>query len=321
MKLMPSIWQRFLKILKRLVPFLLIFLLGGGSAYDQSLATGHLSLENLPEISLEGVHSLMVIAPHPDDETLGPGGLIQAALAHKINVHIVVVTNGDGQEIAPAAMGMDLIPKTSDFVAIGKRRQAESITALEKLGLTASDVSYLSYPDRGIKPIWLASWNTECPYYSSYTKTTHSPYPNTYDAHATYCGSDVLYDLQAIITAQKPDLLVMPHPDDQHPDHLAVSNFTRLAVALVSQADSTYHPSLLGYLVHFGYYPEPRGDHPDKSLLPPVPLMGVNYSWVRLDLTPQEEQIKITAVEDYSSQIHLMRDFLVSFDRPNELFM
>jgi LmbE family N-acetylglucosaminyl deacetylase len=247
--------------------------------------------------------------------------LIQAALARGINVHVVVVTNGDGQEIAPAALGMGVIPNTADFVAIGKRRQAESIAALEKLGLTAIDVSFLSYPDRGVKPMWMANWNVDCPYYSTYTKTTHSPYPNTFNPQATYCGWDVLHDLQAIIAAQKPDLLVLPHPDDQHPDHLAVSNFTRLAVALESISDVTYHPTLLGYLVHYGYFPEPRGHHPAKPLLPPVPLAGVDYTWVLYDLTPQEELTKIAAVGSYSSQIHLMEDFLVSFDRPDEPFM
>jgi hypothetical protein len=42
---------------------------------------------------------------------------------------------------------------------------------------------------------------------------------------------------------------------------------------------------------------------------------------VRYDLTSQQEQTKIAAVADYSSQIRLIEDFLVSFDRPNELFM
>jgi hypothetical protein len=47
----------------------------------------------------------------------------------------------------------------------------------------------------------------------------------------------------------------------------------------------------------------------------------VDYTWVRYDLTPLEEIIKIAAVGSYISQIHLMEDFLVSFNRPDEPFM
>src|SRR5512135_927013 len=130
--------------MKRLIPILLIFLVGSSLVYDRSLATGHLVLENLPILSLQGVHSLLVVAPHPDDESLGPAGLIQQAIANGVDVNVVVVTNGDGQEIAPPALGMG-IPKTADFIAIGERRQQESLAALEKLGLIASHTFYLSY--------------------------------------------------------------------------------------------------------------------------------------------------------------------------------
>jgi LmbE family N-acetylglucosaminyl deacetylase len=314
--------HQIIKILKRItIPLLLIILVGAGLAYDRSLATPHLSLSNIPNLSLQGSHSLLVVAPHPDDETLGPGGLIQAALANGMSVHVVVVTNGDGQELAPAAAGMGVLPTTADFVLMGERRQQESIAALQKLGVNPSDIVYLSYPDRGIKPIWMADWNTQCPYYSSYTKSHSSPYPITYDPNATYCGWDILHDLQAIIRETKADLIVLPHPDDQHPDHLAVSNFTRMASALESLSDPTYHPTLLGYLVHYGYFPEPRGLHPIRSLLPPVPLSNTDYAWEKYSLTPQQELTKIAAINSYASQVKMMRSFLVSFDRVDEPFM
>ncbi len=307
--------------MKRLVPILLVFLMGSSLVYDRSQAAPKLSLADLPDISLDGAKNLLIVAPHPDDETLGPGGLIQAALAKGIQVYVVVVTNGDGQEIAPAALGMGVVPNTADFVKIGEQRQAESLKALQTLGVPAVNAFYLSYPDRGTYPMWQADWNTSCPYYSTYTKATQSPYPQTYNPNATYCGWDVLNDLHSIITNYKPDLVVMPHPDDQHPDHLAVSNFTRLAVALENQANPGYQPTMMGYLVHYGYFPEPRGYHPEKSLLPPIPLTRPDYLWERYTLSIQEEQTKVVAVAEYASQIHLMEDFLVSFDRTDEPFM
>jgi LmbE family N-acetylglucosaminyl deacetylase len=308
-------------VLKRLTPLLLIFLAGSTLIYNSYQTPTQPSVSDLPEITLADVHSLLVIAPHPDDETLGAGGLIQEALAQDIQVHVVVVTNGDGQEIAPVALGMEMVPDTADFVAIGERRQKESLAALQTLGLPQSDAIYLSYPDRGTKPMWLADWNSGCPYYSKYTKSTSSPYPLTYNPNATYCGWDILNDLQSIISTYKPDLVVVSHPDDQHPDHLAVSNFTRLAIALENQRDPAYMPTILGYLVHYANFPVPIGHHPAIPLLPPIPLADPEYQWERLDLTQQQEQTKVTAVAEYSSQMHLMENFLVSFNRPNELFM
>ncbi|MDN5925258.1 MAG: PIG-L family deacetylase, partial [Xanthomonadales bacterium] len=37
----------------------------------------------------------MVIAPHPDDESLATGGLLQQALAGTAAVKVVLVTDGD----------------------------------------------------------------------------------------------------------------------------------------------------------------------------------------------------------------------------------
>ena len=39
---------------------------------------------------------LMVFSPHPDDETLGAGGLIQWVLRMGGKVKVVFMTNGDG---------------------------------------------------------------------------------------------------------------------------------------------------------------------------------------------------------------------------------
>ena len=39
---------------------------------------------------------LMVFAPHPDDESLGAGGLIQRVLNSGGQVRVVFMTNGDG---------------------------------------------------------------------------------------------------------------------------------------------------------------------------------------------------------------------------------
>ena len=47
-------------------------------------------------IEVSHAERLVVVAPHPDDETLGAGGLMQRVLASGGSVRVVLVTAGDG---------------------------------------------------------------------------------------------------------------------------------------------------------------------------------------------------------------------------------
>src|SRR2546430_10087895 len=46
------------------------------------------------ELAVKRGERLLVLAPHPDDETLGAGGLIQRVLARGGTVRVVLVTAG-----------------------------------------------------------------------------------------------------------------------------------------------------------------------------------------------------------------------------------
>ncbi len=48
-----------------------------------------------PALDLSGAQRVLVIAPHPDDETLGCGGTL-AQLAPFADINVLLVTNGDG---------------------------------------------------------------------------------------------------------------------------------------------------------------------------------------------------------------------------------
>lgn len=84
-----------------------------------------------PELELAGARRALVIAPHPDDETLGCGGTL-ARLAPTCDIHVLLVTNGDG--------GGDLPPETSAI------RKQEMAAAVRTLGI-ANDVLHLDEPD------------------------------------------------------------------------------------------------------------------------------------------------------------------------------
>ncbi|SDQ69929.1 N-acetylglucosaminyl deacetylase, LmbE family [Curtobacterium sp. UNCCL20] len=92
-------------------------------------------------LSLEGVGSVVVVAPHPDDETLGAGGLIAAAADVGIPVHVVLVTRGEGSH--PDS------PTTSPE-ALRSIREDEFRRALRVLDPSAS-ATVLDVPDGGIR--------------------------------------------------------------------------------------------------------------------------------------------------------------------------
>ncbi|WP_432570343.1 PIG-L family deacetylase [Kineococcus sp. SYSU DK005] len=52
-------------------------------------------LGDLPVLELQGLAHLLVVAAHPDDETLGAGGLIARAAAAGARVDVVVATDGE----------------------------------------------------------------------------------------------------------------------------------------------------------------------------------------------------------------------------------
>ena len=276
----------------------------------------------LQALPLEGVRRLLVLAPHCDDETLGCGGLIQQALKRGAQVRVVMATNGDGSLFGTMEEFRRVYPRREDFVRMGALRQQESLAALSLLGVARERVSFLSYPDRGTPALWNSHWSASESYRSPYSGDDRSPYELTYNPRAVYCGEDSLADLQSVLAELQPDLIMLPHPNDMHPDHWGLSVFARLAVALQEKARPEFRPALYAYLVHRHDFPKPKGLLPAAELLPPKALwhMDPRVSWLRLDLSPKEVLLKEEAVFSYRSQIPLLRGLLESFIRRNELF-
>ncbi len=301
--------------------FIIIFLLAVFSiAYNSSMAFSEIHLSDMAPFPLEGARRLLIVAPHPDDETIGSGGLVQAALARGLQVRVVILTNGDGQALAPLALEGHLMTRPRDYISDGIRRQSESLSALSRLGLPAGDVYFLGYPDSQLSALWLNDWDKNCPLLGKRTHATSSPYPITFDPASLYCGSSLLNDLHDILNEYRPDLVIIPHPNDEHPDHRAASEFTMMAIALDESQNPGERLAVYGYLVHYGFYPRPRGWHRDRYLLPPTPLSGPGNSWYNLELSPEQIQTKEAAIRDYATQMRLLMTFLPSFVRRNEIY-
>jgi LmbE family N-acetylglucosaminyl deacetylase len=287
---------------------------------DQALAAGPSQ-----EMAAPGKGQRIVIfAPHPDDEVLGCGGLIQQALAHGAEVHVALMTNGDASELSLIFGERELSRKPQAFIALGRARQQESITALASIGLPADRIHFLSYPNNGLVALWRVDhWLRSSPYRSPYTRATASPYQRTFTPGATYCGEQVLSDVVALLERVKPTAVYVTHPQDIHPDHWATCAFVSYGLAMLAARRSdawVTQTRLYGYLIHWPRFPSPRRLRPRLPLAPPADIVSLRSTWLRLPLSPDETRRKLSAIKRYRSQLPSLDRLLLDFVRANELF-
>jgi LmbE family N-acetylglucosaminyl deacetylase len=81
---------------------------------------------------------LMLVLAHPDDESLGNGGMVAKYVAEGVEVHLVTATRGEQGWFGPE----DENPGPE---ALGRIREAELLQAAEVLGIR--EVSFLDYRD------------------------------------------------------------------------------------------------------------------------------------------------------------------------------
>jgi LmbE family N-acetylglucosaminyl deacetylase/GT2 family glycosyltransferase len=78
--------------------------------------------------------TLLVLAPHPDDEVIGCGGVVALHARENRRIHVVIVT--DGRASTPDADPAELV----------ERRRRESMAGLAEVGV--HDAEFLNLPDR-----------------------------------------------------------------------------------------------------------------------------------------------------------------------------
>lgn len=266
--------------------------------------------------------SLLIFAPHCDDEVLGAGGLMYQAVHNGCPVHVVVITNGDGFRIGVLRDFHKVTAVGSDFVNYGYMRQNETRTALGVLGLKPDHIAFLGYPDRGLLPMWTTNWTPDDPFRSHYTEQTVSPYADSPTPHATYCGEQVLSDIERQMEKVQPTDIYVTHPSDDHPDHAAASVFVRTALDRLRVKGEPWalKAHLHYYLVHRGDWPVPQGLNEGFPLPPPAQMVAGETSWQSLPLTRYQVMRKYAAIKRYKSQTEVTGRFLYSFARKNELF-
>ncbi len=85
--------------------------------------------------------NVLVVAPHPDDETLGCGGAI--ALLRSLGCKVQVLVISDGTLSHPHS-------RKYPAPALRALRESETLAAMSLLGVDASDVTFLGLPDGAI---------------------------------------------------------------------------------------------------------------------------------------------------------------------------
>ncbi|QNE38111.1 PIG-L family deacetylase [Hymenobacter sp. NBH84] len=136
--------------------------------------------------------STVVVAPHPDDESLGCGGLL--ALLRQVGVPVNAVLVSDGTMSHPHSV---------KFPAAARQalREAELREALALLGVSTDDLLLLDLPDSAVPT---------------------PDQPGFAEAVAT---------LRAYLQRVQPATVLVPWRRDPHPDHRATSQLVAAALA------------------------------------------------------------------------------------------
>ncbi len=159
---------------------------------------------------------VMIVAPHPDDESLATGGLIQHAIHAGAALRVLYMTDGDDNPWAQLVCEGRWPRSAADRARWGVRRQREALAALARLGLPAHMARFIGLPDQGLTALLLGA----------------DPRP--------------VEALAAELQEWRPSILVAPSTHDHHPDHSATAVLAKWA-----QLESSRVPGLvLSYSVH-----------------------------------------------------------------------
>ncbi len=297
---------------KTIIILVFIILLSSLSLYFLSIQD--FTYEKLPKI--ESSDRILIVSPHPDDESLANSGIIREALKANATVLLVMMTVGDATPINVTNYTKQT--NRPDFNGtIGELRHLETIEAMEQLGLDRSSIIFLGYPDGGLYHLFGNHWDSDNPYTSSSpgNNYNHSPYNFSYEPNATYSGANVANNLEEIMTDFKPTIIFYPDNGDEHPDHWTTSAFVRY-VAI----KTNFTGDLYTYLVHKGPWPTPLSYQPTMRLRVPADVLRLGGTWYSLDLTKESQDRKKNAIDSYATQMYLMGNYLMAFVRVNEIF-
>lgn len=274
------------------------------------LATSEASAGALPPIDART--TLLVVSPHPDDETLCCAGAIERVANAGGHVSVVWVTSGDGSELSMLMVEKSLFASPDKVRDLASKRMQEAREATALLGVPGNQQLFLGYPDGGI--LQLLTSNLTTPYHAKFTGDMRVPYANALFPGHPYTGESLEHDFEAILERVRPTLVLAPSLDDTHPDHSATGKLVTRTLLRRGEAAKLHY-----WIVHGGEgWPSPRGYMPGIPL--EMPATGAGLRLQPFTLTDSEEVRELQAVNAYHTQMEVMAPFLLAFVRTSELF-
>ncbi|UOG75572.1 PIG-L family deacetylase [Hymenobacter tibetensis] len=144
-----------------------------------------------PEYALQ-VGPTLIVVPHPDDESLGCGGLLALLRQSAVPVQVVLISDGTMSH-----------PHSQVYPAAARRalREAELRAALSELGVAPDNLVCLGLPDSRVPSEGEAGFQ------------------------------EAVAQLRQLFADAVPTSILCPWRRDPHPDHRATSQLVRAALA------------------------------------------------------------------------------------------
>ena len=262
--------------------------------------------------SPDAATSLLVVAPHPDDETLCCAGLMQRVARAGGRVSVVWITSGDASELDLLLIERSVFMRADRARDLAVRRMREARAATALLGVLPAGQLFLGYPDRGVLAV-LGRRGTQ-PYVSRFNGAAAVPYREALFPGHPYTADSLERDFTAVLERVRPTLILAPTPLDTHPDHRGAGLLT---IAAATRGGTL--PAVRYWIVHGGEgWPSPRGLLAGVPLTPAPRLTGLTPEVFALE--PFEEDRKLQALRAYDTQMRTLAPFLLAFVRTTELF-
>ena len=256
---------------------------------------------------------IVVFSPHPDDEVIGTGGVIQRALAAGKRVRVVFSTSGDGYPRAAARLAGKQVDglEPSDFIRLGETRRAEAVAADALLGLGEADLVHLGFPDGAFLSVLGATGKH--PVTAPLTHLAASP-----TTGAPYTCAAALEAFSGVLAESRPGEVYVTDAADDHADHRAT-----YAVVAEAMRATRSNAQLFTFLVHAAgdRWPDPGPTFETKTIDGTV--YPQHIAWpppIRRPVTGQEAEVKRRALTRHASQWALDHEYLGAFVKSEEVF-
>jgi LmbE family N-acetylglucosaminyl deacetylase len=281
--------------------------------------------------------TIMVLAPHPDDEAIMCAGVIYNAIQNGDKVFVLLTTSGD-----------------YDGIDIGHIRINESLTAMKMLGVPEDNMIFLNYGDNGGMEEYAPQKYSDSMLYQLYHASdenqvfiSHAGVSETYSGivpsfHNCCYGKESLYtrknfigDLHKAMSDVMPSKIYTTSRYDVHADHAYLMKFALDVIRNICSKHHDYAPKLYEAIVHAPCvdknWPERNSDNQNisafccpKKLEEKTPLkwndrisLSVPECMQRI---PLSNNLKTQVISQYESQYLTNSEYLSSYVKKDEVF-